>query len=609
MEYLFGDKAREYYALGLARTYFAEDRRYRRPIVCNTFREPIDLFDRHLYQKGGLVRLMLRHLLGRDAYYASIQTYYRDNAYQPVETLDLIKAIEKTTGRNMRRFFDQWVYGAGFPEYKVSYSFDDKQNLATVKVAQVQKVEKDTGLFAMPVELSFNFADGSRKEVTVNVEEAMHSFSFTLDKKPVMFRFDPHNIILKRLELDVPKGMLIHQLHHDDAVMGRIYAAQTLAKLGGDDVVDELAKAVDNDFFYGVGIEAASLIGGIEGDAARRALKKLVKASDPRVRRSVVNALGNFQTKGVAEVLAKLVASGEETSSFVIADACVALGKTKQNVALDVLKEACNKDSWNEIVRIGALNGLAELGDVRGAAVASEFAQPGKPFAARPAAIAVLGRLGKEHGEAREALHKVADCEDSAQFTLRMSIVGAIGTAGHKDSLKVLKKLESSSHDGRIKRLISETAGGINGSADKNAGKLSKAKLEKLTAKIGEVEGAVKGIKDELVSLIPAGSPTRSRARSPTRRPRSRLRSRRSKAPAEEEASARCLLKSQSSMTERVAATGPSLSQLVIRKCSCLPNRKPPIILSLLSVTAGQLPLRTATSVTSAVNWASAAMS
>ena len=41
--------------------YLEEDgNHYRRPIVCNRYRTPIELFDRHLYEKGSLVLHMLR---------------------------------------------------------------------------------------------------------------------------------------------------------------------------------------------------------------------------------------------------------------------------------------------------------------------------------------------------------------------------------------------------------------------------------------------------------------------------------------------------------------------------------------------------------------------
>ncbi len=507
VENIWGIKERDYYALGLAKAYFAEDKRYRRPIVCNTFREPIDLFDRHLYQKGGLVRHMLRYILGDEGYYGSIARYYADNMFKPVETIDLIKAIEAHTGKNMRAFFDQWVFGAGFPEYKVSYSWDDKQKMATVKVSQNQKIEGETGLFSMPVEMSFDFKDGSNKLVTVTVEEKEHSFSFHLDSKPKMFRFDPSNWVLKTLELDVPKGMLIHQLKNDSTVMGRIYAAKALTAKLGDDVVSLLEEAAQDSFHWGVSVEAVNLLGGIKTKAAKKALMRLATVEHAKVRRSVINALGNFESKKVGHLLAEIITSGTEKSQFVLADAAAALGRTKWHDGFDVLKHASTIDSWNEVVRIGALNGLAEHGHKGATEVAINLASAGMPWHARPAAIACLGKYASsgKNKKALKALHKMAESDEGSQFTLRMSIVNALGQAGQEESLSVLDRLEKSSFDGRVKRLITETATGIREASKSGKAKSAKAKdkvdQKKLAEQVEKLSGELAGVSKQLKKL------------------------------------------------------------------------------------------------------------
>ncbi len=78
--------------------------RYRRPIVCNRYRDPIEIFDRHLYQKGAAVLHMLRGELGDARFWRSIARYVEHNAQRNVETIDLIRAIEEATGRNHARF-------------------------------------------------------------------------------------------------------------------------------------------------------------------------------------------------------------------------------------------------------------------------------------------------------------------------------------------------------------------------------------------------------------------------------------------------------------------------------------------------------------------------
>ena len=128
-----------YDVYGVVQRYLEEDaERYRRPIVCNLFRDPIELFDRHLYEKGAAVLHMLRGQLGWDRMKRSLTRYVRSNAQRNVETIDLIRAIEAETGRNTRRFFAQWVERGGHPQLDVSYRWDADRKTALITVAQKQ---------------------------------------------------------------------------------------------------------------------------------------------------------------------------------------------------------------------------------------------------------------------------------------------------------------------------------------------------------------------------------------------------------------------------------------------------------------------------------------
>ena len=129
---------------GAVRRYLEEDEeRYRRPIVCNMFRDPIELFDRHLYEKGAAVLHMLRGELGWERMKRSLRRYVSSNAQRNVETIDLVRAIEAETGRNTRRFFAQSVERGGHPQLEVSYRWDGDHRTALVTVAQQQTVDAD----------------------------------------------------------------------------------------------------------------------------------------------------------------------------------------------------------------------------------------------------------------------------------------------------------------------------------------------------------------------------------------------------------------------------------------------------------------------------------
>lgn len=494
-EHFFGKKDRDYYVKSLADIYFGEDRRYRRPIVFSTYKEPIDLFDRHLYQKGALIRHMLRYTLGDEGYYRSWQTFLADHAYQPADTHDLIKSIEKATGRNLREFFDQWVFSAGFPEFKLTYAWDDKTKIATVKVAQTQKLEDGTGLFSMPILFSFVCEDGKTCDFTMTVKEKEQSFSFHTGSKPRFLRFDPEGWILKKLDLSsIPRGMLINQLKEDPEVIGRVNAAETLGKFGGLEAVEALTAAMQGSIHWSVQAEAATALGEVGTPAARDALISEAKTSDPKVRRAIMTALGKFQDDTAATFLASIVEGGQEQSCFVRGDAALALGKTKSAKAFPVLQQALSIASWSDMIAVGAINGLAELGDERAVELVAAESVAGKSMFVRPAAISALGKLSVKTGKALEALHELARSPEAQQFTLQMALIGAMGSGKKAESISVLNGLVRGAVDGRIKRAVTETIEELQtaGASDSAAAQVNdlKLQLEKLQQSVrGLTEG------------------------------------------------------------------------------------------------------------------------
>ncbi|MEA2647539.1 MAG: aminopeptidase, partial [Chloroflexota bacterium] len=108
-----------------AQVYFAEDAEYRRPIVYRAYTEPFELFDLHLYEKGGWVLRMLQQLLGDDVFHAAVHEYVRRHRVGLVVTEDFVRVCEDVSGRSLGWFFDQWIFGSGHPEFEVAYSWDD----------------------------------------------------------------------------------------------------------------------------------------------------------------------------------------------------------------------------------------------------------------------------------------------------------------------------------------------------------------------------------------------------------------------------------------------------------------------------------------------------
>jgi aminopeptidase N len=215
-----------------ARLYLLEDLlRYRRPIVFDRYRNPLELFDATLYQKGGFILHMLREVVGDEVFWKSLHKYLDEHKYGSVETADLQRVFERASGKRLDWFFDQWVYKAGYPELRVGYSYKEASRELTLTVEQTQTPDALTpAVFRLPVEIELATAAGQRTE-HIEITRRTETFNFKLDGKPLMIRFDKGARILKRLDFPQPEEMLTYQLAHSTDAVGRMEASEMLERM------------------------------------------------------------------------------------------------------------------------------------------------------------------------------------------------------------------------------------------------------------------------------------------------------------------------------------------------------------------------------------------
>ena len=445
-----------------ATTYIQEDSgHYRRPIVSNVYRQPVDLFDRHLYEKGGLVLHMLRNYLGDALFWKALHHYCTKHRGGNVTTDDLQKAIEEATGKSMDQFFHQWVYKGGHPAFKVSYQWEEDTKTAQISISQTQSADELTSTFVVPVDVAYVTSQG-RHNVRLNITQAQQTFYLVIDEKPKMIQFDPGYWCLKTLDFDLPKEMLLHQLKNDEDVIGRIGAAQGLSKLDTIECVEALAHAVQHDAFWGVQAEAAKALGVIKSQRALEALVGCTHIAHPKARRAVAAALGNFKEEAAFDALLPVLKQDE--SYFVEAEAARAVCKTKQPPAFDTVTSLLGKPSFNHMFTMQAFGGLGEMKDDRGIAVAKEWVAYGKPPRTREAALACLGKLGEGKSDVVEF---VSDYVEDPWLRARTSAVGALQELNDEKAIPVLSRRISRELDGRVIRRCREAITAISQGKDR----------------------------------------------------------------------------------------------------------------------------------------------
>ena len=142
-----------------------------------------------VYDKGSFVVHMLRFVLGDDAFFAGLQHYADTHAHDAATTEDLRAAMESTHGADLSWFFDQWVYRAGEPSYRVGIT---NTELASGGWQVDYHIEQtSTEHWSMPVELLLGLEDGSEVALTEWVEGPYTVISSCLDQPATDLEFSP----------------------------------------------------------------------------------------------------------------------------------------------------------------------------------------------------------------------------------------------------------------------------------------------------------------------------------------------------------------------------------------------------------------------------------
>ncbi|MGH9678443.1 MAG: M1 family metallopeptidase, partial [Candidatus Acidiferrales bacterium] len=145
-EHYYGADAAAYHYWRERNRWMPSRELYPIPIVTRNIDDSVEYVG-NVYDKAGWVIQMLREQLGDEAFFRAMKHYLDANRLRNVVTADLAKAVEESTGENVDRFFDQWIYGAGAPRFAVQSSYDAAEKKVSLDVRQTQKVEDHVGLF------------------------------------------------------------------------------------------------------------------------------------------------------------------------------------------------------------------------------------------------------------------------------------------------------------------------------------------------------------------------------------------------------------------------------------------------------------------------------
>lgn len=142
------------------------------------------------YQKGGAVIHTLRETVGLENFWKAVNIYLNRHKFQNVETADLQKAMEETSGMNLEWFFAQWIYGAGYPKLTVKKTYNAKNKTLSLTVAQIQNQKGNLlKTFRLPMNIEITTPSGTSTE-SLEIKKRVETFTFEIDENPVKIFLD-----------------------------------------------------------------------------------------------------------------------------------------------------------------------------------------------------------------------------------------------------------------------------------------------------------------------------------------------------------------------------------------------------------------------------------
>ena len=431
---------------------------------------PLELSGGKEYSRGAAILHQLRIELGDETFRKGIARYLRENEDREVVSEDFRHSMEAEAGRDLEWFFDQWVYGAGYPVLAVRYTIEEREPKGSGAVAHVRIEQTQAGgggqteTFRLQVPYRFGAGEAAVKGV-FDVRRRLQTFDVALPAASDhrFLRVGDGGGTFARVQLQQDPAVWALALALDPDPTGRLEAIEAIADTPDAALLPLVGALSPSAKSYAVRAAAARALGALPAPAAEAALLQAVSDPDSRVREAVMEGLGMRNRAGVTDALRLAIA--KDANPYVRAAAARSLGRVHADGAFETLRDLLSVDSHREILKTAAMDGLAAVGDSRAVELAHRLLPYDNPrgdhHGMRQAALRLLLALAPDAPDTKAA---VVTLLDDMFVRLRIQAIEAAGNYLIRDA------------EPRLRAFVeSEPEGGV-----KNA---AKAALEKLTPK------------------------------------------------------------------------------------------------------------------------------
>lgn len=150
------------------------------------------------YQKGAWILHMLRGVVGEEAFWRGIRSYYQAHMNGHATTADFRGEMERASGRDLRQFFDQWLTRGGLVRLSGDWQHDAGAGVVTMRLTQTDRART----FTMPIQVAVYQAGNPVPVIsTVEVSGAESEFRIVSKVRPERVVLDPHQFVLMEAQV------------------------------------------------------------------------------------------------------------------------------------------------------------------------------------------------------------------------------------------------------------------------------------------------------------------------------------------------------------------------------------------------------------------------
>jgi len=205
------------------------------------------------YNKPSMVLHMLNRQLGEATFYQGVQEYLADPnfAYGYAKTPDFQAKMEAASGEDLTEFFNDWIYGQGYPRYTVEWNWINATEIRIV-VNQTQS-HNSVSFFEAPVPLRIFGTGGEEVDIildnTSNGEEFFETVNF--DIGIIVFDPDKHiisknnTVILGSNEFSIANDISVYPNPSDNEIHVKVPASVDIESVKIYNVLGQLVQVQD----------------------------------------------------------------------------------------------------------------------------------------------------------------------------------------------------------------------------------------------------------------------------------------------------------------------------------------------------------------------------